>query len=85
MVTIPVEQIDHINAKSQKGKYPDITTDKPFMESGACPPFIKPSKQNEDRNCDSIPILFSRQFTFQYQLTSLYVIPTKYKFINREF
>ena len=23
--TIPVEQIDHINAKSQKRKYPDIT------------------------------------------------------------
>ena len=39
METIPVEQIDHINAKSQK-KYPDITADKPFMESGACPPFI---------------------------------------------
>ena len=37
METIPVEQIDHINAKSQKRKYPDITADKPFMESGACP------------------------------------------------
>ena len=42
MEAIPVEQIDHIHAKSQKRKYPDITTDKPFMESGACPPFIKP-------------------------------------------
>ena len=42
METIPVEQIDHINAKSQKRKYPDISADKPFMESGACPPFIKP-------------------------------------------
>ena len=42
METIPVEQIDQINAKSQKGKYPDITADKTFMESGACPPFIKP-------------------------------------------
>ena len=52
METIPVEQIDHINAKSQKRKYPDITADKPFMESGACPPFIKPSKQDKDRNCD---------------------------------
>ena len=31
METIPVEQIDHINAKSQKRKYPDITADKPFM------------------------------------------------------
>ena len=47
METIPVEQIDHLNAKSQKRKYPDITADKPFMESGACPPFIKPSKQDE--------------------------------------
>ena len=46
METIPVEQIDQINAKSQKRKYPDITADKPLMESGACPPFIKPSKQD---------------------------------------
>ena len=83
--TIPVEQIDHINAKSQKRKHPDFTADKPFMESGACPPFIKPLKQNEDRDCDLIPILSSRQFAFQSQLTSLYMIPTKYKFIIREF
>ena len=55
------------------------------MESGACPPFIKPSKQDEDRDCDLIPILSSRQFTFQSHLTSLYMIPTKYKFIIREF
>ena len=40
--TIPIEQVDHVNARSQKRKYPDITADKPFMESGACPPFIKP-------------------------------------------
>ena len=85
METIPVEQIDHINAKSQKRKYPDITADKPFMESGACPPFIKPSKQDEDRDCDLIPILSSKRFTFQSHLTSLYMIPTKYKFIIREF
>ena len=45
METIPVEQIDHLNARSQK-KDPDITADKPFMESGACPPFIKSSKQD---------------------------------------
>ena len=69
--TIPVEQIDHINAKSRKRKCPDITADKPFMESGACPFFIKPSKQDEDRDYDLIPILFSRQFTFQSHLTSL--------------
>ena len=85
METILVEQIDHINSKSQKRKYPDITADKPFMESGACPLFIMPSKQNEDRDCDLIPILSSRQFTFQFHLTSLYMIPTKYKFITSEF
>ena len=85
METIPVEQIGHINAKSQKRKYPDITADKPFMESIAYPPFIKLSKQNEDRDCDLIPILLSRQFIFQSHLTSLFMIPTKYKFNIREF
>ena len=55
------------------------------MEYGACPPFIKPLEQNGDRNCDLIPILSSRQFPFQSHLTSLYMIPTKYKFIIREF
>ena len=83
--TIPVEQIDHFNEKSQKRKYPDIIADKPFMESGACPPFIKPLKQDENRDCDLIPILSTRQFTFQSHLTSLYMVPTKYKFIIREF
>ena len=57
METIPVEQIDHINANPQKRKYPDITADKHFMESGACPHFIKPLKQDEDRDCDLIPFL----------------------------
>ena len=85
METIPIEQVDHVNARSQKRKYPDITADKPFMESGACPPFIKPVKQYEDRDCELVPILSSKQFTFQSQLTSLYMIPTKYKFIIREF
>ena len=85
METIPVEQIDHINAKSLKRKNLDITADKPFMESGACPPFIKPLKQDEDRDCDLNPNLSTRPFTFQSQITSLYMIPTKYKFITREF
>ena len=75
METVPVEQIDHINAKSPKRKYPDITADNSFMESGACPPFIKPSTQDED--CDLIPILSSRQFTFQSY--------SKYKFFIREY
>ena len=44
------------------------------MESGACPPFIKPSKQDEDRDFVLIPILSSTQFTFQSQLTSLYMV-----------
>ena len=83
--TIPIEQVDHVNTRSQKRKYPDITADKPFMESGACPPFIKPIKQDEDRDCELVPILSSKHFTFQSQLTSLYMIPTKYKFIIREF
>ena len=82
---IPIEQVDHVNTRSQKRKYPDITADKPFMESGACPPFIKPIKQDEDRDCELVPILSSKQFTFQSQLTSLYMIPTKYKVIIREF
>ena len=85
METIPVEQIDHINGKSQKRKYTDITADKFFMESGACRPFLKPLKQDEDRDCDLSTILSTRQFTFQSHLTSLYLIPTKYKFIIREF
>ena len=73
--TIPIEQVDHVNARSQKRKCPDISADKPFMESGACPPFIKAIKQDEDRDCELV----------QSQLTSLYMIPTKYKFIIREF
>ena len=52
--TIPVEQIGNINAKSHNRKYPDITTDKLFMESGACSPFIKPLKQDEDRDTHHI-------------------------------
>ena len=48
--TVPIEQVDHVNARSRKRMYPDITADKPFMESGACPPFIKPIKQDEDRD-----------------------------------
>ena len=55
------------------------------MESGACPTFIKPSKQVEDRDCALIPSLSSRQFTFQSRLISLFMIPTKYKFTIREF
>ena len=57
METIIVEQIDHINAKSQERKYPDITADKLFMESGASPPFIKPLKLDGVRDCDIIPIV----------------------------
>ena len=55
------------------------------MESGGCPPFIKPSKQDKDRDCDLNPILSSRKFTFQSHFFSLYMIATKCKFIIREF
>ena len=55
METIPVGQIDHIYAKSQKRNDPDITADKPSMESGACPPFIKPLKQDEGRDSIKFP------------------------------
>ena len=85
METIPVEQIDQINPKSHKRKYPEISADKTFMESGACSPFIRPLKQDEDRNCDLIPILSSRQFPFQSHLTPLHMILTKFSFIIREF
>ena len=37
METIPVEQIDHINAKSQKRKYPDITADKHLWNLAVAP------------------------------------------------
>ena len=76
---IPIEQVDHVNTRSQKRKYPDITADKPFMESGACPPFRKPIKQDEDRDCELIPILSSKQFTFQSQLTSFIYDSKPYK------
>ena len=85
MEVIPVDQIDHINTRTQKRKYSDITADKPFMETGACPPFIKPVKQDENRDSELTPILSSKQFPFQSHLTSLCMIPTKYKFIIREF
>ena len=64
METIPIEQVDQVNARSQKRKYPDITADKPFIESGACPPFIKPVKQDEDRDCELVPVLSSKNLPF---------------------
>ena len=85
MEVIPVDQMDHINTRTQKRKYPDLTADKRFTESAACPPFIKSVKQDEDRDSELIPILSSKQFPFQSHLTSLYMIPTKYKVIIREF
>ena len=76
MKVISVDQMDHTNTRTRKRKYPDITADKPFMESGACPPFIKPVKQDDDRDCELTPILSIKQFPFQSHLTSLYMIPT---------
>ena len=34
------------------------------MESGTCPPFTKPLKQDEDQDFDLIPILSTSQITF---------------------
>ena len=39
--TIPIEQVDHVNARSQKRKYPDITADKPFYGIWRLPSFHK--------------------------------------------
>ena len=50
MDNVPVHQIEHINSKSQKRKYPDLTAYKPFGERGACPPFVERSKQEEDED-----------------------------------
>ena len=76
METIPVEQIDQINAKTQKNNQILLLTI-PFMESGACPPFIKPSKQDEDRGCDLIPIIKTVHIsiTSNFFIHSLYIIP----------
>ena len=64
MEVIKVDQIDHINTRTQNRKYPDISADKPFMESGACPPFIKPVKQDDDGDSELTPILSSNNFHF---------------------
>ena len=44
METIPVEQIDHKNAKSGKSKYPVLTADKLFYGIGRLPSFHKTIK-----------------------------------------
>ena len=43
METNPIEQVDHVNARSQKRKYPDITAEKPFYEIWRLPSFHKTS------------------------------------------
>ena len=85
METVPVKQIDHIDAKSQKRKYPDIATDKPFIESGVCPPFIKPLKQDEDRDCDLIPILSTRQFRFESHLPPPCIVSNEIQIYHQRF
>ena len=89
MEVISVDQMDHINTRTQKRKSPDITADKPFMESGACPPFTNPVKQDEDRDCELTPILSSKQF-FNFSIISIsfnLIIhdPNKTQIIIREF
>ena len=77
MEVISVDQMDHINTRTQKRKYPDITADKPFLESGACPPFIKPVKQNEDRDCELTPILSSKQISISISFNLIIHDPNK--------
>ena len=43
METIPIEQVDHVNARSQKRKYPDITADITFYGIWRLPSFHKTS------------------------------------------
>ena len=38
---IPIEQVDHVNTRSQKRKYPDIIADKPFCGIWRLPSFHK--------------------------------------------
>ena len=38
---IPIEQVDHVNTRSQKRKYPDITADKTFYGIWRLPSFHK--------------------------------------------
>ena len=64
-----------------KRKYEDITKDPHFIESGLCPPFIKSLNiSNPQRDEHLIDILSTGTFNFKSNLTSLYMIPTDYKF-----
>ena len=49
METIPVEQIDHINAKSQNGNIQILPLINLLWNLALALLFIKPSKQDEDR------------------------------------
>ena len=68
-----------------KKKVPRYNWRQTFYGIWRLPSFHKTNRKDEDRDCEKVPILSSKQFTFQSQLTSLYMIPTKYKFIIREF
>ena len=64
-----------------KRKYEDITKDPHFIESGLCPPFIKSLNISDPQRDDHlIDILSTGTFNFKSNLTSLYMIPTDYKF-----
>ena len=66
---------------SMKRKYEDITKDPHFIESGLCPPFIKSLNISDPQRDDHlIDILSTGTFNFKSNLTSLYMIPTDYKF-----
>ena len=78
---IPNNSLTKVNPAPIKRKYEDITKDPHFMESGLCPPYIK-SLNISDSNRDNhlIDILSTGTFNFKPNLTSLYMIPTDYKF-----
>ena len=74
-----------INPTPMKRKYEDITKDPHFIESGLCPPFIKSLNiSNPTRDEHLIDILSTPTFNFKANLTSLYMIPTDYKFQIRD-
>ena len=70
-----------VNPTPMKRKYEDITKDHHFIESGLCPPFIKSLNiSNVQRDDHLIVILSTGTFNFKSNLTSLFMIPTDYKF-----
>ena len=78
---ISSNSLTKVNPAPMKRKYEDITKDPHFIESGLCPPFIKSLNiSNPQRDDHLIDVLSTGTFNFKSNLTSLYMIPTDYKF-----